>query len=113
MEEPTADTITAASVPTLVQKYGLAGGFDYAKLDIEGAEWTVFADGAAADWLSSVRLLSLEVHNMMAKPEQVRCPFVFIMHVRIAVPGASPAWRCTPWWVSRGRPASKKVHQHG
>lgn len=70
--QPSADTITAASVPSLMRKYGLAGGFDYAKLDIEGAEWKVFEEDNARGWLGSLKLLSLEVHNHMATPEQAQ-----------------------------------------
>lgn len=70
VEEPRADTITAASVSSLMRRYGLEGGFDYAKLDIEGAEWKVFEGDEARDWLGSIKLLSLEVHNAMAKPGQ-------------------------------------------
>lgn len=70
VEQPTADTIMAASVPSLMEKYGLDGGFDYAKLDIEGAEWTVFRGNAAMEWLGSLKLLSLEVHHHMATSEQ-------------------------------------------
>lgn len=52
--------VLATSVPALLRDYELTG-FDYAKIDIEGAERVVFA--TPPDWLQTTQLVSIEVHE--------------------------------------------------
>lgn len=35
---------------------------DVLKIDIEGAEFVIFADNADTDWLQKVRFLAIEIH---------------------------------------------------
>ena len=72
IEVPTAvpGTIPATSVPQLLREFGLPA-FDYAKIDIEGAEFTVFKGDAALSWLPGAKVLSLETHKALAQPGDV------------------------------------------
>ena len=57
--QATASTIPATSVPALLREFNLSA-FDYAKIDIEGAEFAVFKGDSAVSWLSGAKVPDLE-----------------------------------------------------
>ena len=68
--DKTQDTIPVTTADALLKEYGLAA-WDYAKLDIEGAEFVVL-DNADTKWLAGVQLMTLEIHpEMAATPAEV------------------------------------------
>ena len=63
--ETPADTPGAsrtATIQKLLEQYRLTG-FDYVKLDIEGAEYAVLGKDADTSWISNTSLLSIEIHG--------------------------------------------------
>lgn len=52
--------VHATSIPVLLKEHSLAA-FDYAKIDIEGAERQVFA--TPPEWVTRTKLVSIEVHE--------------------------------------------------
>jgi len=71
--ETTANTpgsSKTATVQSLLEQHGLTG-FDYAKLDIEGAEYNVFGENADKSWINSTSLLSIEIHGDRAPIDAV------------------------------------------
>ncbi len=61
----TAGAVPAISLPTLLRELGW-DGIDLLKMDIEGAEKDVFADGYES-WLPRTRAIYIEVHDFMIK----------------------------------------------
>lgn len=57
-----SEGVQAYTVPGLLNLVGWPSA-DYVKCDIEGAELEIFADPAAADWLSDVSCVSVETHD--------------------------------------------------
>ena len=53
--------VEALSVPTLMRRYGL-GFVDVLKIDIEGAEYALFAE-ADLSWLETVKTIIIETHE--------------------------------------------------
>lgn len=62
-ETPTNDSIKAVSIKSLVADLSIKRGFDILKVDIEGAEATVFQDPQLLAMLPEVPLVSIEVHD--------------------------------------------------
>ena len=62
-ETPTDDSIKAVSIKSLVADLSIKRGFDVLKVDIEGAEATVFRDPQLLAMLPEVPLVSIEVHD--------------------------------------------------
>jgi FkbM family methyltransferase len=58
------------SVQSLLKQHNLAG-FDYAKIDIEGAEYAVFGENANSSWLDHTQLVSIEIHGDRAPIDAV------------------------------------------
>ena len=63
--DPSQAHVMATSIPALLQQYGLES-FDYAKIDIEGAERRVFAVPPA--WVHGTKLITIEVHEEEGNP---------------------------------------------
>jgi hypothetical protein len=53
-------TVAAFSVPSILNRFGLAGA-DVLKIDIEGGEVAVF--GASDGWIDRVRMFVVELHG--------------------------------------------------
>ena len=53
--QATPSTIPATSVPALLREFNLTA-FDYAKIDIEGAEFAVFRGDSALSWLAGAKV---------------------------------------------------------
>jgi FkbM family methyltransferase len=63
------DEVPAYSMTTLIDKLAPSGAVDYVKMDIEGAEVDVLADGEA--WAPRVRCIKVEVHVDVAECESM------------------------------------------
>jgi Methyltransferase FkbM domain len=62
-ESPTNESIRAVSLSSLCASLGTSAAFDILKVDIEGAEATVFRDAEVLKVLPAVPLVSVEVHD--------------------------------------------------
>lgn len=61
----TGDAVQCFTVGQLAQQAGVSG-FEYVKMDIEGAEREVLSEGEGydpVDWMQHVQLLSIETHE--------------------------------------------------
>jgi FkbM family methyltransferase len=61
-EDPNGQ-IVAHSIPDLIRKFSLDGGFDVVKLDIEGSEREVFS--GELSWMKHTRVVAVELHDWM------------------------------------------------
>lgn len=64
--EGTKGALQAYGIADIAKKYDIPA-FDFIKIDIEGAEGVVFEPGADFSWVSTTKLLSLEVHDWFAE----------------------------------------------
>jgi FkbM family methyltransferase len=62
------DASTATTVEEVMDRYDLEH-VDFLKMDIEGAEFSIFAD--SAEWLKRVDNLAMEVHNYVGDPSEI------------------------------------------
>ena len=62
------DASTATTVLEVMDRFGLER-VDFVKMDIEGAEFAIFAD--SAEWLKRVDNLAMEVHNPIGDPGEI------------------------------------------
>jgi FkbM family methyltransferase len=62
------DTNLAITVEELMKTYGLHH-VDFLKMDIEGAEFSIFRDSVS--WLDGVDNLAMEVHNRVGNPNEI------------------------------------------
>jgi len=58
----TPDSSKTATIQSLLKQHRITG-FDYAKLDIEGAEYAVLGENADTSWLKNTSLVSIEIHG--------------------------------------------------
>lgn len=71
VEEDAAGPVEAISVQGLMRRHGFER-IDLLKLDVEGAEFPLFEDAAAGEWLSRTRAILAEVHPDLGDPARVR-----------------------------------------
>ena len=65
----TQGAVKTTTVPRLLELHNLTG-FDYAKIDIEFAEFAVFGNNTDFSWVKNTELLTLEVHGDPTPIEQ-------------------------------------------
>lgn len=104
-------SVAGVTVAALLQRYNLQR-FDFAKIDIEGAELQVFQGDTA--WLAATSYVAVEIHEARSSSSVVPCAGRAHapprMHARRTWPLAPPMpssrrWRHTPPFAIR-RPAS-------
>jgi len=73
----TPDSSKTATIQSLLKQHRMMG-FDYAKLDIEGAEYAVLGDNADTTWLKNTSLVSIEIHGDHAPIDAVMTQYGMI-----------------------------------
>lgn len=71
VQQGTPGALPVKSVLGLEEEFNLKDGFDFFKIDIENAEWSVFAEDSDTRWVNKAELLVMELHRRPNHPNEI------------------------------------------